>query len=271
MKSKSIILFIILLLTFLITGCKDKQEEIHIVPHHLNLKAYSYETNVDLAFVTTYNIESIENVTVLFSDESLGGIDGVDVGKYYELKSYKTYSIFVVRIVLKNVQGDIRIDKIKYDLNNNLFSFDTDIRIQSETQKDVHFFSGDGTGDVIIPGFADYGYSQVLSSNSDVEITNVYFEGTSNFDLNQYISNVSINDNIIEDEIIIYQNDPFYLQIIPKSSIPRDVMIIDQIVIEYKDVDGETSKSGYVLVHLSLSSTEICSQNYIDSILGEGR
>jgi hypothetical protein len=271
MKSKSKILFIILLLTIIISGCKDKQEEIHIVPHHFNLKAYTYETYVDLAFVTTYKIEAIENVSLLFSDESLGGIDGIDVGKYYEVKQYKTYSIFVIRLVLKNVQGDIRIDSIKYDLNNTFFQFDTDIRVQNEYQKDVHFFSGDGSGAVIIPGFADYGYSQVLASSSTVEITNVYFEGTGNFELNAYILNVSINDNIIEEKMVVHENDPFYLQIVIKNSIPRDIMIIDQIAIEYKEIDGETSKFGYVLVPLSLYSVEICSQNYIDSILKEGR
>jgi hypothetical protein len=265
MKNKRFFILIFLLFTVLLCACKGEQNVIRIVPHHLNLKVYSYETNVDLAFVSTESVESIKNVTLSFSDDSIGGIDGVDISKYFELDSYKTFHIFIIRLALMNVQGDTCIESIGYDFNNTRYSFSTDIRIQSDFKKDVHFVSGDNYGDVIIPGFGDYGFSHLLKSNKDIEVVKVYFEGTKCFDLNQYISSVCLNEHSIDEGMRIFKDDPFYLEININSDLPRHIMIIDQIIIEYRN-NGSSLDFGYVLVPLSLYSTEICSKNFINSI-----
>jgi hypothetical protein len=270
LKRSNLLIILFLLLSITISGCNGRQKEIHIIPHHLNLKAYSEDTRISLAFVTTYEIDTIDNFTLFLSDDSVGGFVSLDVEEYFELESYKTYSIFVIRLILKDVQGDIHIDSIKYNLNHRSFSFYTDIRIQSEYLKDVHFTTGTDSAAFIIPGFAVYGYEQVLKSNLDVEITNVYFEGTGHFDLNQYVASVLINDNVLVDEVIVNENGPFNLEMVPKDSIPRDTMIIDHIIIEYKDTDGENSDFGYALGPLTLSSISLCGQVYIDSIVNEG-
>lgn len=269
MKKQSSLLIIIFLLIILISGCKGKQDEIHIVPHHLNQKVYSYETNIDLAFVTTYEIKTIENVSLSFNEKSTGDIDGIDVKNYYMFETYKGYDVFRLTLILFNIQGDIFIDSIKFDLNETSHTFDTDIRIQSESKKDVHFFAGPDGGDVFVPGFTSLGYSQTLKSNSEVKITDIYFEGTGNFDLNQYIENIYVDDKILEEERTMYKGDLFYLEIIPNSLLPKNIMIMDQIIIKYKDANGKVD-FGYVLVPLVLYSIIACSQNYIDFILEKG-
>ncbi|VEU81182.1 hypothetical protein [Haploplasma axanthum] len=269
MKVKIFLIINLFLMTFLLFGCeKNKKVNILIVPHQINMKAYSYNTNLKLTFIVNENLKKIDELEVKLSDKSDGSIEEVVLEEYYIQEEYKKFGILILGINMRGVQGDLYIEKVDFNFNGKKSSFDTNVRIQAEVQKQLHIYAGQEGGNVVDYGFTVNGYSQSLKSNMTINADKIYFEGNGTFDLNKYIEEIRIDNSRFINKINIHNGDVFYLEIRVKDTIPKNVILIDQIVFDYEDIESGEKDYGYVMVHLVLSNSTTCAKLLIDSIVG---
>lgn len=263
----------LIVIVLILSSCNsdnEKEKRLYLVNHSINEKvySYSYEKIIRLTLIASYEVEEISDLEFTVERSENASFDNVKIHEIILLENYKDFNIYNLLIQILGHTGYIKYKQISFTINNSeKYTFDTDIVLTSNNEKEVHIYSGDGSADVSAPGFIIYGYQAILAPTDDIELTNIYFEGTDKFNLSNYIERIYINEEPFVDSVKIRKKEKFGIDIRFKSNTPKDYAIIDILVARYIDKETNEEKEAYILVPIQLYNPIEVGRQYIDKNL----
>lgn len=256
----------LLMLLSITTACKtDEKNELFLVPHFISNKVYGYETAVTLSLISHESISSIDEFTANIFNHLYSQYDSYELYHFTELEEYEGYYVYLITFNIYGIEGEVEVSSIQFTTNDMIYSFDTRVFLSSETTKEIHFYSGIDTADFMWPAYKYYGLDFILETSEDVTINNIRFENIFDFDLNEYVDGIYLNELPFNQNFDLLADEAFSLSISFKDSTPENTYLIDQLIIDYLDADNN-QKFAYVLVPLYLGSYEIIAENLIDEM-----
>jgi hypothetical protein len=263
---KTIIVLLFVSIMFLITSCtSNEKDELFIVPHSISNKVYSYETSVTLAFVSNKEITSIDDFSINIFYHLFSAVYGYELDTFSELDNYNSYYIYLLVFKIFGIEGGIEVNRVQFSISDTEYFFDTNIYLTDDITKEIHFYSGTDSADIIWPSYINYGLDFLLRTSQDITIKNIEFEENFDFNINEYINDIKLNELPFDNDFNLLKDEVFSLSITFNESTPENTFLISQIIINYLDSHNE-EKSAYVLVPLYLGSYELIAKRMIDEI-----
>ncbi|MFP4479060.1 MAG: hypothetical protein ACLFPM_06460, partial [Candidatus Izemoplasmatales bacterium] len=197
---------------------------------------------------------------IIYGDSSK--IDDFDFDKLTLVEKHQDYYIYQLPVDVNGVEGEVNIHQLYLNINGKDYFFQTNILISSKESKNNHIYSSTDEADIIIPGYRTYGLQYTLEAQYSMNITSIYFESLSGFDLNQNINQIIVNDKPLNNQLSLLSEESFTFNI-TFDNIPNDIYIIDQLMVDYSDGDDQILQA-YILAPLNLGSPVLASRNHID-------
>ena len=257
---------------FILTGCSSEAEnpkkELYLAPHSYNDKITGYEKYINYTLIANFNIEVIDDLEFAIERSNNASFDDIRMDKLIFVDDYKGYDIYQLSIQILGLTGSIKFNQVTFTVNDSIeYTFSSDVYFTDAYKKDVHIYSGDGSGVIVHSGFSILGYQAILTSTADIIITDIYYEGTEKFNLTDYIEEIIVNGQPFTDEIKVLTSEKFSLDIQFKSNTPKDFAIIDHLMAKYRDLNSLEEKEAYILVPVILFHSKEVGKYYIDNRL----
>jgi hypothetical protein len=257
---------------FILTGCSSEAEnpkkELYLAPHSYNDKITGYEKYINYTLIANFNIEVIDDLEFAIERSNNASFDDIRMDKLIFVDDYKGYDIYQLSIQILGLTGSIKFNQVTFTVNDSIeYTFSSDVYFTDDYEKDVHIYSGDGSADIVVPGFSVLGYQAILTPTADIIITDIYFEGTDEFNLTEYIETIIVNEQLFDNNIEIRKSEIFSIDIQFKTNTPKDYAIIDQLMAKYRDLNSLEEKEAYILVPIILFDSKEVGKYYIDNRL----
>lgn len=265
---KILITFVFTFLILSIASCAGETTEVdlevNMVPHYIYAQAFDNTAYVDLALISNKEITDLTLKGYYVPTGRPSYLKEVKLHDYYKLIEYKDYYVYIVNIEFVEIYGNTEVNDLVFTINDETVQIIPNVMVTTDMEKDVHFDSTIDSPDIEFPMYKSEGIQANIQTDYALTITDIKFRVIFDFDMNQYISNIKINNTNLVDPLYINEGENISLGISFDESAPDNVYILNSLLIKYND-ETEIDQSASVLVPIQLNSYEIVARNIIDN------
>lgn len=268
---KLLLTVLIFLVSILCASCSEQPSEdiepsIHFIPECVNCMAYGGPVDLQIAFVSNYEIISINDLDLKFEFDEDSSMDSYKYKRLYLLEEYNEYYIYRINIDLINIKGGVKVTDVSFkDSNDNYYEEKCDIFYSSYYEEKYHFNSGNGSWDIQIFGYKSMGINEILQANDNLTLTDFYFKNRTSFDLTDYIDEVKINKLPFDKNLDIVKDEVFSLNVSFIDETPDEMVLINELM--FNCIDSDNNKvSASICAYIILGDFIMAGEVYIDQI-----